>query len=511
MAIDVVWFKRDLRTRDHAPLLSSSLSGRPVLCLFMIEEGRLKLNDTSPIHINWELDCAIELSKNLKKIGLEMHFYKGNAKEILEEINKVYGIERLLSHEETGNSWSYERDKEISNWCKFNNIQWDEYPNNGVVRRLKNRDFWKRERDSRMRIPLNEPPLFSNCVLFNGNIPRMEDLGLENSSILTDWPKPGEEAAMERLNEFLDEDSKRYSQSISSPILSIKHGSRLSPYFTAGVLSMRRVVQKTNEKINFIKRNKATIEGHRSWIRSLSSFRRRLAWRCHFIQKLEMEPNLDLVAQNPIIEKNMDRVLQQDRFEKWAKGNTGWPFFDACMRQLNTTGWINFRMRAMMMSCASYNLWLPWRETGEHLARLFLDYEPGIHWSQVGMQSGTTGINTIRAYSMTKQGKDHDPNGEYIRKWVPELSMVPTDYIHEPWKMPENIQKSIMCQIGKDYPEPILNEIESRKEGIKKSYSARKGDDVKKISQGILKKHGSRSKPRKRAASKSTTTQKKLF
>ena len=224
MAIDVVWFKRDLRTRDHAPLLSSSLSGRPVLCLFMIEEGRLKLNDTSPIHINWELDCAIELSKNLKKIGLEMHFYKGNAKEILEEINKVYGIERLLSHEETGNSWSYERDKEISNWCKFNDIQWDEYPNNGVVRRLKNRDFWKRERDSRMRIPLNEPPLFSNCVLFNGNIPRMEDLGLENSSILTDLPKPGEEAAMERLNEFLDEDSKRYSQSISSPILSIKHG-----------------------------------------------------------------------------------------------------------------------------------------------------------------------------------------------------------------------------------------------------------------------------------------------
>ena len=510
MAIDVVWFKRDLRTRDHAPLLSSSLSGRPVLCLFMIEERRLKLNDTSPIHINWELDCAIELSKNLKKIGLEMHFYKGNAKEILEEINKVYGIERLLSHEETGNSWSYERDKKISKWCKSNNIPWEEYPNNGVVRRLKNRDFWKRERDSRMRIPLNEPPLFSNCVLFDGNIPRIEDLGFGNI-ILTDWAKPGEEAAMERLNEFLDEDSKRYSQSISSPILSIKHGSRLSPYLTVGVLSMRRVVQKTNEKINFIKRNKATIEGHSSWIRSLSSFRRRLAWRCHFIQKLEMEPELDLVAQNPIIEKNMNRVLHPVRFQKWAKGNTGWPFFDACMRQLNTTGWINFRMRAMMMSCASYNLWLPWRETGEHLARLFLDYEPGIHWSQVGMQSGTTGINTIRAYSMTKQGKDHDPNGEYIRKWVPELSMVPTDYIHEPWKMTEKIQKSIMCEIGKDYPEPILNEIESRKEGIKKSYSARKGDDVKDISQRILKKHGSRSKPRKKAPSKSTTIQTKLF
>ena len=510
MAIDVVWFKRDLRCRDHAPLLSASLSGRPVLCLFMIETQRLKLKDTSPMHINWELDCAVALSKDVKKIGLDIHFHIGDAREILEGIHCKYGIHRILSHEETGNSWSYERDKMISKWCNSKDIVWDEYPNNGVIRRLKNRDLWKRERDSRMRIPINEPPLFSNGIIFDGNILEMNDLGFKNC-VRKDWPEAGEKAAMKRLNEFLDKDSKRYSQSISSPILSIKHGSRLSPYFTTGVLSMRRVVQKTNEKINFIKKNKENIENHSIWIRSLNSFRRRLAWRCHFIQKLEMEPNLDLVAQNPLIEKNMDRKLDLHRFDKWANGNTGWPFFDACMRQLKSTGWINFRMRAMMMSCASYNLWLPWRETGEYLAKLFLDYEPGIHWSQVGMQSGTTGINTIRAYSMTKQGKDHDPNGEYIRKWVPELSMVPTDYIHEPWKMSEKIQESIICHIGKDYPEPILNEIESRKEGIKKSYSARKGDDVRDISRQVLKRHGSRSKTRKKTIPKSTTIQKKLF
>ena len=510
MAIDVVWFKRDLRCRDHAPLLSASLSGRPVLCLFMIETQRLKLKDTSPMHINWELDCAVALSKDVKKIGLDIHFHIGDAREILEGIHCKYGIHRILSHEETGNSWPYERDKMISKWCNSKDIVWDEYPNNGVIRRLKNRDLWKKQRDSRMRIPINEPPLFSNGIIFDGNILEMNDLGFKNC-VRKDWPEAGEKAAMKRLNEFLDKDSKRYSQSISSPILSIKHGSRLSPYFTTGVLSMRRVVQKTNEKINFIKKNKENIENHSIWIRSLNSFRRRLAWRCHFIQKLEMEPNLDLVAQNPLIEKNMDRKLDLHRFDKWANGNTGWPFFDACMRQLKSTGWINFRMRAMMMSCASYNLWLPWRETGEYLAKLFLDYEPGIHWSQVGMQSGTTGINTIRAYSMTKQGKDHDPNGEYIRKWVPELSMVPTDYIHEPWKMSEKIQESIICHIGKDYPEPILNEIESRKEGIKKSYSARKGDDVRDISRQVLKRHGSRSKTRKKTTPKSTTIQKKLF
>ena len=93
-----------------------------------------------------------------------------------------------------------------------------------------------------------------------------------------------------------------------------------------------------------------------------------------------------------------------------------------------------------MMSAASYNLWLPWRETGLHLARQFLDYEPGIHWSQVGMQSGTTGINTVRAYSVIKQGRDHDPKGEFIRKWVSEMGSVPEKYVHEPWKMPQELR-----------------------------------------------------------------------
>tara|TARA_B100001109_G_scaffold205697_1_gene172764 strand:- start:795 stop:1376 length:582 start_codon:yes stop_codon:yes gene_type:complete len=192
-------------------------------------------------------------------------------------------------------------------------------------------------------------------------------------------------------------------------------------------------------------------------------------------------------------------------------GNTGWPFLDACMRQLRSTGWINFRMRAMIMSAASYNLWLPWKDTGAYLARQFLDYEPGIHWSQIGMQSGTTGINTIRAYSMTKQGRDQDPEGEYIRKWVPELSMVPTKFIHEPWKMPEALQRELSCIIGKSYPYPILDELESRKSGVSRSYAARRGEEARAISKRVLQLHGSRSKPRRRGRGDSNGVQKKLF
>ena len=136
------------------------------------------------------------------------------------------------------------------------------------------------------------------------------------------------------------------------------------------------------------------IQGPDDWIKSLSSFRRRLAWRCHFIQKMEMEPNLDLVAQNPVIDRNLRRELDDDRFERWKDGNTGWPFLDA-YEAVEFHGMDKFQDEGDDNVSASYNLWMPWRETGAYLAKQFLDYEPGIHWSQVGMQSGTTGINTI--------------------------------------------------------------------------------------------------------------------
>ena len=506
MAIEVVWFKRDLRSRDHLPLLSAALSGKDVLCLFVLETERFDQPDIDPIHIEWELDCAIDLSKNLENSGASLHFKIGNIIDILNEINDKYEITRLLSHEETGNSWSYERDKNVKKWCNSLKIEWHECPNNGVIRNLKNRDFWTRERNLRMRIPLSESPIFINNINYNGKIPTMDDIGL-NVKKLENRPIPGENAAFEKLHLFLNKSGERYSTSISSPTLSTKHGSGLSPYFTAGVLSMRRVVHETSSRIEYIRKNKSQIKNSSVWIKSLSSFRKRLAWRCHFIQKLETEPNLDVVAQNPVIEKNMMRILDINKFNHWKNGTTGWPFLDACMRQLDATGWINFRMRAMIMSAASYNLWLPWKETGNFLATQFLDYEPGIHWTQVGMQSGTTGINTIRAYSMTKQGKDHDKNGDYIRKWIPELSMVPTDYIHEPWLMPKELQENIMCRIGVEYPLPLINEVESRKEGIKRSYSARSGEDARRISKRVLQVHGSRKRPRK----KESTIQKKLF
>ena len=219
------------------------------------------------------------------------------------------------------------------------------------------------------------------------------------------------------------------------------------------------------------------------------------------MQRLEAEATLDEQAMNPELDAILDRPFDDRKFRAWANGTTGWPFFDACMRSLIATGWINFRMRAMLQSVASYTLWLPWRASGAHLARQFLDYEPGIHWSQIQMQSGVTGINSVRAYSILKQSQDQDPEGEFIRRWVPELRGVPMEYIHEPWSMSVEEQREASCIIGTDYPEPIVDEKVTRKEGISQAYKAKADAEAKLRSKLVYLVHGSRKRSRFQKAS----------
>ena len=135
--------------------------------------------------------------------------------------------------------------------------------------------------------------------------------------------------------------------------------------------------------------------------------------------------------------------FNSEYFESLKEARTGWPMVDACVVMLRETGWLNFRMRAMLVSVAAYPLWLHWRPVGEWLATQFLDYEPGIHWSQLQMQAGTTGINTTRVYNPIKQAQDHDPHGTFVKRWLPHLRNVPDDRIFEPWKMPSNCFKNI--------------------------------------------------------------------
>ncbi|MFL4470788.1 FAD-binding domain-containing protein [Tateyamaria armeniaca] len=268
---------------------------------------------------------------------------------------------------------------------------------------------------------------------------------------------------------------------MSSPVTGEIACSRLSPYLAFGCLSVREVSRATADRQREVKGTRA------GWGGSLKSFQARLAWRDHFTQKLEDEPRLEFHCMHSAYEGLRPAVPDAARLAAWQTGETGIPFVDACVRYLAATGWMNFRMRSMLMAVASYHLWLDWRSTGLHLARQFTDFEPGIHWPQVQMQSGTTGMNTVRIYNPVKQGRDQDPTAAFTRRWCPELAQVPDTHLQSPWSW-----EGAGSLLGRTYPEPIVDVADAARRARERVWAVRRGDAFRSEARAVIDKHASR-------------------
>jgi len=474
--INIVWFKRDLRVTDHAPLVAAS-SG-PVLPVYIFEPDYWQLPDTSPIQ-HAALESAVsDLSSSLLQMGAPLLVQSGKAIDVFKSLLKAYPVAQVVSHEETGNAWTYDRDRKVARFLKASGIPWVQYPSNGVIRRLGNRDGWSKRWHQTMHETLIPPPSALSGV---------ESRAVDSLSVATPDLKGAKgprliatrATAMTALSSFLQARGERYHTEMSSPLSAEAACSRLSVPLSLGLISIREVYQQSQTQAQAVKADRTAFPS--TWPKALQAFGSRLRWHCHFIQKLEDEPQIDFNTMHPAYE-SVRSDSNADRLQAWQEGCTGYPMVDACMRYLKATGWLNFRMRAMLVSFASYHLWLDWRVTAPYLASLFADYEPGIHYSQVQMQSGTTGMNAVRIYNPIKQGLDHDPEGLFIRQWVPELAHA--DHIHEPWKHPNSVR---------GYPAPIVSESEARRSASSKIYALRRSDQHREQAKTIVAKHGSRS------------------
>ncbi|NBW80949.1 hypothetical protein EBR21_04265, partial [bacterium] len=493
------WIKKDMRIADNAALEAACRLANerclPVVALYIFEPESTSAAEYHPRRDRFALECLQDLAPRLQELNVTLAVAQGDATRVFATLQAA-GLALVFSHQETGVLWTFKRDLALKEFFTGNNIAWKQFPTNGVVRGLRDRDRWQSNYRDRMATPAVENPArvvhglesteFSTGTFSNPTRPPAsssadtfflkDTIFLESPLALAarSWTKTqqrgGEKVAHALLDRFLQpEIHRKYISSLSRPKESQTFSSRMSPYLAFGCISSRQILAKL--ATDHVK--------EASHSRSLSAFRSRLAWKCHFVQKLENFPEMEEREQNAAL-AGLRPEMNKEEFERWHQGLTGYPLVDACLRSVHASGFLNFRMRAMLMSFASHLMWRDWRAPSWDLAQAFLDFEPGIHFSQVQMQASVTGNNQIRIYNPIKQSLDNDPEAVFIKQWLPELKNTSAANIHA------------MNSLPPTYPKPIVVLDAALARARETLFKRFKDSDVRSEAQKVQSQLGSR-------------------
>ncbi len=477
--INIVWLKRDLRLEDNESISNALDTGKRTLLLYVFENLLLNDGHYSERHFNFIKQSLKGINEELEPLKTKVLAITSDMASAMNQIQEYYKIDQVYSHVETGLLVTYNRDKDFRRYCRNNFIQWCESKNNGVERGLVNRknwfENWETYMDEALKAfqPKEQQLLDTSEIEILENVLATADL---ETPCDTNFQKGGSAMGWKYANSFFENRHKEYMFNISKPEASRSSCSRLSPYIAWGNLSIRQVFQKGKSVKTSANKN------------HIGAFLSRLRWQAHFIQKFEMEHTMEDASVNKGYHK-LKKSISEDYQEAWFKGETGFPLVDASMRCLIETGYVNFRMRAMLASFFTHILWQPWQSATRHLSQQFLDFEPGIHFPQLQMQAGETGINNLRIYNPTTNSIKHDPDAVFIRKWVPELADLETPFVHEPYLMTEMEQVFYNFKIGEDYPHPIVNIKENRKRASEILWNMKDDQEVRRESSRILTRH----------------------
>jgi|APHM01.1.fsa_nt_gi Deoxyribodipyrimidine photolyase len=432
--MNIVLHRKDLRTEDNRAV---EAAGKKALPIYVFDPDEWGHDLSLDARQEFVLESLKDLNRQYIKLGTELTFYHGDTVEILCKL-KSKGHKVFFNR--SSNHFFQEKEEKLRK--KFKPVKGDAVKVSENGRPEKWANYAKHWFESEEYVPPNS--IESNRL--EGNISMQEVRKKYNiDSEKKKLGKGGSFEAHKKLEKFI-QNIDTYSGSLSSPSKAESSTSHLSPYIRHGCVSPRQVYQKVVHETD-----------SRNEKRSVEMFKDRVFWQQHFNQKIEDNPKVFEEAINPVYRGLNKDNYNEEKVEAWKNGETGYPLVDASMRALVDTGWLNFRMRAMCASFFSYILKQWWKTGADFFYKHLIDADVGINYYQWQMQCGLIGVHANRIYNPNKQIKDNDPNGEFIKKYIPELRAVPEEYIAKPWKMPEKIQEKCSIKIGESYPEPIID------------------------------------------------------
>jgi deoxyribodipyrimidine photo-lyase len=457
----VVWHREALRIRDQPAVAAATNRADVVLPLFVFDPAFYGDDGLAcDARIRFLHECLADLDDRYDTAGgghAGLTRVHGDPLPMLEAFVEA-GWMSFASRTPTGR-YGLERDEAASDLgVRF-------VSGDGLRRGVeRTRDGWSDHVEAWFETDQYEPSLGETVVtgLDTGvtveGIETRYDINPSKSRV----PKGGTTVAREKLASFVDRLSD-YPGNISSPLDARDGCSGLSPYIRFGCLSTRQVYQHVQE--------------HAPSGRGRDMFVSRLFWNRHYNQKLADWPGWLDTAVNPELAGFNHDTHDPALVTAWKEGRTGYPMVDAAMRCLRETGWLNFRMRAMAASAYFHLLQQPWQIGADWYHHHLVDSDAAINYTQWQSQAGLIGKPTLRLYNPRKQVRDQDPEGEWIRRWVPELEGLPPEHLPHPEKTPPDVQRECGVEVGDgpdaDYPRPVV-EYEAAKERFWRRY-----EDVK--------------------------------
>jgi len=442
----IVWFRRDLRVNNNAALSAACLAANQVIPLFILDEEFLKLPDTGAASVSFLLDALRVLDRNLKKAGGRLIVLRGSAPKDLLKAAEEYDAQAVFFHREYEPN-GRRRDEFVVEGLRSSGKVARSFPGlclsePGDILTTSSKPYtvftpFKRKWfDDPVSLPVKSPVTINvPAEISSPEIPSEGELSIKVSQ---KFDCGGEDAAKELLEKFSREKVSSYEYQRDR--LASNGTSKLSSHLHFGTISPSSIVHDVRNKPN------------------AETFLSEIAWRDFYFQILFHFPYVEKACFRASL-NNIHWEDDEQLFRAWCEGKTGYPIVDAAMRQLNQEAWMHNRARMIVASFLTKDLLINWQHGERHFMRHLVDGDlaannGGWQWSA---GTGTDAQPYFRIFNPTAQGERFDPDGEYVKKYVPELRKLPSAVIHSPWKLSSLEQEACGCVLGRDYPWPVVD------------------------------------------------------